>query len=235
MPRDVQDALAFGWSNGEPASSPDHTTFVSSPFSVAVCASPSAAVFASLEPSSSSGGRPHWRASGSNDPPSVSVADVRIAVRCSNRVVRNRPPTPIGATCNADGRFGRPSWTNGFSNHTTSKRSPISGWNASSIRTAVSCRSSSDDRAALRAAMSPGSESFFSGPSAVMQACAASRTTARVLPRADDRTSIRPCGRSSRRTPSPSAASFSRSATASSMSRPQRRAAVSTPAALKSP
>ena len=64
-------------------------------------------------------GRPHCRASGSNDPPSASVAEVSTTVWRRNRRSASSPPTSSGATRSVGGR--RVIRSAGRSIHTTSR------------------------------------------------------------------------------------------------------------------
>src|SRR5258706_9472659 len=100
-----------GWSNGDPTSTPVQASECSHPDSPAPSRGPVGESAASPgEPAGPSPpapgglgkpgrpGRPHCLASGSNEPPRASVAEVRTAVlRPNSRLARN-PPTPSGPT-----------------------------------------------------------------------------------------------------------------------------------------
>ena len=97
----------------------------------------------------------HCRASASNVPPSVSVAEVRIIVLRPNSRSRSSPPTASGAARST--RAPRPVRALSAS-HTTSRRLAASGSsNALSRRNAVSATSSSAACATLRPAAPSGS------------------------------------------------------------------------------
>ena len=75
--------------------------------------------------------RPHCRASGVNDPPRVSVADVSTTVLSANRCSASTSPTSSGATCSDAGR-ALSDQSSGRSSQTTSSRSAI-GWSKAVI------------------------------------------------------------------------------------------------------
>ena len=173
-------------------------------------------------------------ASGPNEPPRASVAEVSVTVRWANSRFRSTRPTSSGATRSVGGR--RESSANGRSSQTTSPRSVISSPNASRIRPAVRCSSSSEARVTRADAIFCGSSSSDAALAwiASRHAPAASCTEVRVAASVPGSSSSRPAGASPRSMASAAAASRSRSATAvalpstaDSVSRPARRAAVS--------
>ena len=164
------------------------------------------------------------------------MAEVSATVRWANSRFRSTRPTSSGATRSVGGR--RASSANGRSSQTTSPRSVISSPNASRIRLAVRCSSSSEARVTRAAAIFCGSSFSVAALAwiASRQAPAASCTEVRVAASVPGSSSSRPAGASPRSMASAAAASRSRSATAvalpsiaaDSVSRPARRAAVST-------
>ena len=182
-------------------------------------------------------------ASGVNEPPRASVAEVSATVRWPNSRDRSTRPTSSGATRSVGGR--RVS-SGGRSSQTTSPRSVICSPNASRIRLAVRCSSSSDARVIRAVAIRCGSSSSDAALARTASAHApdASCTDVSVAASVSDSSSIRPTGASPRSMLSAAAASRSRSATAAgatpsvaadSVSRPARRAAASTAGPDSSP
>ena len=197
-----------GWSNGEPTSRPFH----------AIGSSPPAA-----DGQPPCGGRPHWTASGPNEPPSASVAEVSATVRWANSRFRRTRPTSSGATRSAGGR--RESSANGRSSQTTSPRSVISSPNASRIRLAVRCSSSSEASVTRADAIFCGSSSSVAALAwiASRHAPAASCTEVRVAASVSVSSSSRPAGASPRSMASAAAAWRSRSATSGGAALRRRR------------
>ena len=142
------------------------------------------------------------------------MAEVSTTVRWAKSRFRSTRPTSSGATRSVGGR--RESSANGRSSQTTSPRSVISSPNASRIRLAVRCSSSSEARVTRADAIFCGSSS--SGASlawiASRHAPAASRTEVRVAASVPDSSSSRPAGASPRSMASAAPVSRSRSATA---------------------
>ena len=181
-------------------------------------------------------------ASGANEPPRARVAEVSVTVRSPNSRDRSTRPTSSGATRSVGGR--RVS-SGGWSSQTTSRRSVICSPNASRIRLAVRCSSSSEARVIRAVAIRCGSSSSDAAlaRTASAHAPAASCTDVSVAASVSDSTSIRPAGASPRSMASAAAAWRSRSATAGaepsvaadSVSRPARRAAASTAGPDSSP
>ena len=175
------------------------------------------------------------------------MAEVSATVRWANSRFRSTRPTSSGATRSVGGR--RASSANGRSSQTTSPRSVICSPNASRIRLAVRCSSSSEARVTRAATIFCGSSFSVAALAwiASRQATAASCTEVRVAASVPGSSSSRPAGASPRSIASAAAASRSRSATApeigralpsiaaDSVSRPARRAAVSTAGPDSSP
>ena len=171
------------------------------------------------------------------------MAEVSATVRWANSRFRRTRPTSSGATRSAGGR--RESSTNGRSSQTTSPRSVISPPNASRIRLAVRCSSSSEASVTRADAIFCGSSSSVAALAwiASRHAPDASCTEVKVAASVSGSSSSRPAGASPRSMASAAAASRSRSATAvalpsiaaDSVSRPARRAAVSTAGPDSSP
>ena len=174
------------------------------------------------------------------------MAEVSATVRWANSRFRSTRPTSSGATRSVGGR--RASSANGRSSQTTSARSVICSPNASRIRLAVRCRSSSEASVTRAAAIFCGFSSSVAALAwiASRHAPAASCTEVKVAASVPDSSSSRPAGASPRSMASAAAASRSRSATAvalpsiaaaatASVSRPARRAAVSTAGPDSSP
>jgi hypothetical protein len=197
-----------------------------------------------------SASRPHCRASGVNDPPRVSVADVRTTVRSANRCSASTSPTSSGATCRDGGRAVVSAQSSGRSSQTTSSRSSIGWSNAVTRRSAVAPISSSATSAVCAApavAGSPPPESvsvsgskseFFAlatRRTCAAHAMAASRTTLSEAASAGSSESIRPDVVITSSGPSAFPASESRASSASSASRPHRRTASSTAVTDSSP
>ena len=181
-------------------------------------------------------------ASGANEPPRASVAEVSATVRAPNSRERSTRPTSSGATRSVGGR--RVS-SGERSSHTTSPRSATCSPNASRIRLAVP-RSSSSEASVIRAvAIRCGSSSSDAAlaRTASAHAPAASCTDVSVAASVSDSSSIRPGGASPRSMASAAAAwrncsapaAGAPSAAADSVSRPARRAATSTAGPESSP
>jgi hypothetical protein len=181
------------------------------------------------------GGSPHWRASGWNEPPRDSVADVSTTRRRPNSLSASSPPTSSGAIRSVSGR--RESGIVGRSIQTTSRRDAMSGPNAARIRSAVRLRSSSEASAARvaprLAASSP--DSFALARTSPAQLAAASRSAASVAASGSASTSIRPSRTSENTCAAASPADRSRSTDSADACLPQRRAAVSGAVTGRSP
>ena len=88
-----------GWSNGEPTSIPPRGSEVQRlPKGVWVPVDRRSGMFPRASP------RPHWMASGANEPPRASVAEVSATVRAPNSRDRSTRPTSSGATRSVGGR-----------------------------------------------------------------------------------------------------------------------------------
>ena len=175
--------------------------------------------------------RPHCLASGVNDPPRVSVAEVSTTVFSANRCSASTSPTSSGATCSDAGRV-LSDQSSGRSSQTTSSRSAIGWSNAPIIRSASTAISSRLTSAVCAAVTSAGSASSSLAPAIFLtcaaQAVAASRSAASVAPRPWSRWSIRPAGMVASSGASALPASDSRASSPSSASFPVRRTAKST-------
>ena len=170
------------------------------------------------------------------------MAEVSATVRWPNSRDRSTRPTSSGATRSVGGRRV----SSGVrSSQTTSRRSVICSPNVSRIRLAVRCSSSSEARVIRAVAIRCGSSSSDAAlaRTASAHAPAASCTDVSVAASVSDSASIRPAGASPRSMTSAAAAWRSWSATAAaapsvaadSVSRPARRAAVSTAGPDSSP
>ena len=94
---------------------------------------------------------PHCLASGANEPPRVSVAEVRITVLVANRRSASTSPTSSGATCSDAGRDGS-GQSSGRSSQTTSSRSSIGCSKAADHPVGRRRRSPPGDQRGLRGA-----------------------------------------------------------------------------------
>ncbi len=165
---------AFAWSKGDPTSSEFQRKAEASEG-----ASVPMAVPESGRADDSAGRPPQLTARPSNDPPTVSVAEVRTTVDSANSRERSNPPTESGAIRTERRTDPRNSSED---SQTTSLRLAGSGSSkAVRIRTALSWTSSTDESAALRAAAASGSAAAIpglAGPIAVRSDQAASRIAA---------------------------------------------------------